>query len=245
MTRKEACYYLGIGENSSSEQIKRAYRYKAKLYHPDENPDMDTKEYYIKIQSAYEFLMENPPFPAQTVADPDAAQPGSGPMPGAPVFSWQSMYGYPNGQQFRSPQGARPAKVYSSTASARASYQKQKEKEKERRKLQKWDEEYRSSRKRQQQKDLYGVQYADDAADEEERILEKIRAIWLAETIKRQIAQDKEHKEALQRRKLYRAFMQQTVQQEGAEGSIRPAKGAEKGRSKGGYGNDQDQGSDI
>ena len=47
MTRREACYFLGIGENASEEQIKRAYRYKAKLYHPDANPDSDTKEYYI------------------------------------------------------------------------------------------------------------------------------------------------------------------------------------------------------
>ncbi len=31
MTRKEACYYLRIGENASEEQVKRAYRYKAKL----------------------------------------------------------------------------------------------------------------------------------------------------------------------------------------------------------------------
>ncbi len=45
----------------------------------------------------------------------------------------------------------------------------------------------------------------------EDEILEKIRAIWLAETIRRQIELDKEHKEVLQRRKLYQAFMQQQV----------------------------------
>ena len=60
MTRREACYFLGIGENASEEQIKRAYRYKAKLYHPDANPDGDTKEYYIKVQDAYEYLINNP-----------------------------------------------------------------------------------------------------------------------------------------------------------------------------------------
>lgn len=48
----------------------------------------------------------------------------------------------------------------------------------------------------------------------EEEILEKIRAIWLAETIKRQIALDQEHKEILQRRKLHQAFMQQQMQEE-------------------------------
>ncbi len=60
MTRREACYFLGIGENASEEQIKRAYRYKAKLYHPDANPDSDTKEYYIKVQDAYEYLIQGP-----------------------------------------------------------------------------------------------------------------------------------------------------------------------------------------
>ena len=57
MTRKEACYILGIKEDASDEQIKKAYRYKAKLYHPDVNPDSDTREYYIRIQSAYEYLL--------------------------------------------------------------------------------------------------------------------------------------------------------------------------------------------
>ena len=46
----------------------------------------------------------------------------------------------------------------------------------------------------------------------EEEILDKIRAIWIAENIKRQIAQDREQKEMLQRRKLYKAFMQQKMQ---------------------------------
>ena len=48
----------------------------------------------------------------------------------------------------------------------------------------------------------------------EEEVLDKIRAIWLAETIKRQIALDQEKKEAEQKRKLYQAFMQQKLQEE-------------------------------
>lgn len=48
----------------------------------------------------------------------------------------------------------------------------------------------------------------------EEEALEKIRAIWLAETIHRQIAEDKEKKEAENRRKLYQAFMQQRINEE-------------------------------
>ena len=48
----------------------------------------------------------------------------------------------------------------------------------------------------------------------EEEALEKIRAIWLAETIRRQIEKDKEKKEAENRRKLYQAFMQQRINEE-------------------------------
>ena len=48
----------------------------------------------------------------------------------------------------------------------------------------------------------------------EEEVLDKIRAIWLAETIKRQIALDQEKKETEQKRKLYQAFMQQKLQEE-------------------------------
>ena len=58
----------------------------------------------------------------------------------------------------------------------------------------------------------------------EDEILEKIRAIWLAETIRRQIELDKEHKEVLQRRKLYQAFMQQQVQDESAGNGSRRTK---------------------
>ena len=51
----------------------------------------------------------------------------------------------------------------------------------------------------------------------EEEILQKIRAIWLAETIHRQIAAEKEKTELENKRKLYRAFMQQQMQEENGE----------------------------
>lgn len=245
MTRKEACYFLGIREDASEEQIKRAYRYKAKLYHPDANPDADTREYYIKVQKAYEYLINNPYKPDRNAAKATAANAAktekqvntgmnmagnmyrNNPF-GAPMGNMYGMYG----QQPASPVNARPAKVYSSTAAARASYQKQKDKQKEREKIQKWDEEYKNNKRYQQQTQLYGKEYADRttgaAKSEEDRILEKIRAIWLAETIKRQIALDKEHKETIQRRKLYQAFMQQGIQEENTKRTSKPAKDADK-----------------
>jgi curved DNA-binding protein CbpA len=216
MTRKEACYYLGIREDAPEDQIKRAYRYKAKLYHPDANPATDTKEYYIRVQRAYEYLMSDPgDIPASGAAASQAMY-GNSPFGSARAGS---MYGNPSAanrdHSGAGPANARPAKVYASTAAAKASYKRQKEKEREREKIRKWDAEYKSSKRRQQQTQLYGKEYTDrmtgTSRSREDEILEKIRAIWLAETIRRQIELDKEHKEVLQRRKLYQAFMQQQV----------------------------------
>lgn len=52
-------YYeiLGIPVNSSIDEIKKAYRRKARLYHPDINPDPEAKDHFISITEAYEFLI--------------------------------------------------------------------------------------------------------------------------------------------------------------------------------------------
>ena len=54
-------YYeiLGIQSNASIDDIKKAYRKKARLYHPDINPDPDAKDHFISITEAYEFLTAN------------------------------------------------------------------------------------------------------------------------------------------------------------------------------------------
>lgn len=199
MSRKEACWLLGVREDASDEQIKKAYRYKAKLYHPDANPGSNTMEHYLKIQKAYEYLMNT-----HTSA--------------APVnMAVNNPYDMRN-QSYQNPPNQRPAKIFGSSATVKANYKRQKEKEKEVEKLQKWDKEYKNNKKYQQQSRMYGKAYADRMSmpqkTKEEEALEKIRAIWLAETIKRQIAADKEQKEALQRKKLYEAFMQQQLNEE-------------------------------
>lgn len=181
MTRKEACYFLGIGENASDEQIKRAYRYKAKLYHPDANPSGDTKEYYIKLQKAYEYLMNNPYVPNSTGG----------------AYYYQTP-----------PPPPRPVKIFATSAATRSSYKKQKEMASEHEKIEKWDKDYKNSKRRQQQMKQYDL----PKKSREEEIIDKIKTIWIAENIKRQIEQDREQKEMLQRRKLYKAFMQQKMQ---------------------------------
>jgi hypothetical protein len=54
-------YYetLGLSLNSSVEEIKKAYRKKARLYHPDINHLPEAKEMFIKVTEAYDFLMAN------------------------------------------------------------------------------------------------------------------------------------------------------------------------------------------
>jgi hypothetical protein len=50
---------LGIQSNASIDDIKKAYRKKARLYHPDINPAPDAKDHFISITEAYEFLIAN------------------------------------------------------------------------------------------------------------------------------------------------------------------------------------------
>lgn len=52
-------YYdiLGLTANSSIDEIKRAYRKKARIYHPDINHLPEAKEMFIKVTEAYDFLI--------------------------------------------------------------------------------------------------------------------------------------------------------------------------------------------
>lgn len=54
-------YYkiLGLTANSSIDEIKKAYRKKARLYHPDINPSTSAPDMFICITEAYEFLIAN------------------------------------------------------------------------------------------------------------------------------------------------------------------------------------------
>jgi curved DNA-binding protein CbpA len=56
-----ADYYqvLGLPADSSVEDIKRAYRQKARMYHPDLNHSPDAKDKFIIVTEAYEFLVAN------------------------------------------------------------------------------------------------------------------------------------------------------------------------------------------
>jgi hypothetical protein len=57
MTLTDYYEILGLPVNSSIDEIKKAYRKKARLFHPDINPAPDAKDHFIIITEAYEFLM--------------------------------------------------------------------------------------------------------------------------------------------------------------------------------------------
>lgn len=59
MTQEDYYEVLGLPSGSSIEDIKKAYRKKARLYHPDINPSPDAKNMFICVTEAYEFLIAN------------------------------------------------------------------------------------------------------------------------------------------------------------------------------------------
>lgn len=59
MTLLDYYQILGLTIGSSENEIKKAYRQKARLYHPDINPSPDAKDKFIMATEAYEFLIAN------------------------------------------------------------------------------------------------------------------------------------------------------------------------------------------
>ncbi len=49
---------LGVTENATIDEIKKAYRERAKLFHPDLNKETNAHEKFVLINEAYEFLID-------------------------------------------------------------------------------------------------------------------------------------------------------------------------------------------
>lgn len=69
-------YYrtLGLDPGASKDQIKKAYRKLAMIYHPDRNHDPGAKEHFIRLTEAYEILM-HPPKQRRARADRTGSDP--------------------------------------------------------------------------------------------------------------------------------------------------------------------------
>lgn len=59
MTLTDYYKILGLPVNSSVEEIKKAYRNKARQFHPDINTSPEAKDLFISATEAYEFLIAN------------------------------------------------------------------------------------------------------------------------------------------------------------------------------------------
>lgn len=59
MTPSDYFNILGLPGDCSVEEIKKAYRKKARLYHPDINHASDARDMFIMVTEAYEFLLAN------------------------------------------------------------------------------------------------------------------------------------------------------------------------------------------
>jgi hypothetical protein len=57
MTINDYYRVLGLNSGSSIDEIKKAYRKKARLYHPDLNHSAEAKDLFISATEAYEFLI--------------------------------------------------------------------------------------------------------------------------------------------------------------------------------------------
>lgn len=53
-------YYkkLGLSSNASIDEVKKAYRHLAKLYHPDRNKDKKAVKHFVEINEAYENILQ-------------------------------------------------------------------------------------------------------------------------------------------------------------------------------------------
>lgn len=56
---EKSCDLLGVNYNTNSDEVKLAYRRKAKQYHPDINQSSDATKKFQEINEAYEFLGED------------------------------------------------------------------------------------------------------------------------------------------------------------------------------------------
>lgn len=56
---KNYFHILGLEKGATEDQIRKAFRAKAKQYHPDVNDDEDARQHFMEAQQAYSFLINH------------------------------------------------------------------------------------------------------------------------------------------------------------------------------------------
>src|SRR5690625_1482826 len=59
MSKRDYYEVLGVDKNATKQEIRRAYRAKARKYHPDVNKAEDAKDKFIEVKEAYEVLSDD------------------------------------------------------------------------------------------------------------------------------------------------------------------------------------------
>lgn len=124
--------------------------------------------------------------------------------------SYQFLMEYKKRVMFVKEQVPKQARVFSSNSNARKQFEKQKKIAKEREYVKQWEE--KKKRERIEQEKM--IKKPEKEMSKEEELLQRIKAIWLAENIRRQVQEEKEKIELENKRKLYRAFMKQRLNEE-------------------------------
>src|SRR5690625_980955 len=58
LSKRDYYEVLGVAKDATKQEIRRAYREKARKYHPDVNKAEDAKEKFIEAKEAYEVLRD-------------------------------------------------------------------------------------------------------------------------------------------------------------------------------------------
>lgn len=94
-------YYetLGVGRDASDDEIQKAYRRLARMYHPDMNPDdANAKQKFQEVQTAFDVLHDKKKRAMYDRYGANFESVGSGYAPGGGTYTWSGPGG--GGQQY-------------------------------------------------------------------------------------------------------------------------------------------------
>lgn len=106
MAKKDFYEVLGVGKNAGADELKRAYRQKARKHHPDVDKSTGAEEKFKEINEAYQVLSDPQKKSAYDQYGHSAFEPGAGPggfggqQGGYQTYTWSSGGGGDQGYDF-------------------------------------------------------------------------------------------------------------------------------------------------